>query len=138
MLSTHTGGFSGFTFRDLTEDMPSILAHWQKEGITFDAIYTGYLGSTKQIEYVKAIFDGVAAEGCVRVVDPAMADHGRLYTGFDMDFVEAMKALVARADYVLPNLTEACLLTGTPYTKEYDRAFIDELLQKAYSIVGVR
>lgn len=130
VLSTHTGGFSGFTFRDLTDDMPGILAHWQKEKIAFDAIYSGYLGSTKQIEYVSDIFDGVAAEHCVKVVDPAMADHGKLYYGFDMPFVEAMKTLCAKADYLLPNLTEACFLTDTPYTETYDRAFIDELLQK--------
>ncbi len=130
VLSTHTGGFSGFTFRDLTEDMPDILLHWQKEKIAFDAIYTGYLGSTKQIEYVSDIFDGVAAENCVKVVDPAMADHGKLYYGFDMAFVNAMKTLCAKADYLLPNLTEACFLTDTPYTETYDRAFIDELLQK--------
>ena len=134
VLSTHTGGFSGFTFRDLTEDMPSILAHWQKEGIDFDAIYTGYLGSTKQIDYVKAIFDGVAAEGCVRVVDPAMADHGKLYTGFDMAFVEAMKTLCGKADYLIPNLTEACFLTDTPYTETYDRAYIDTLLEKLLAL----
>lgn len=134
VLSTHTGGFSGFTFRDLTEDMPAILAHWQKEGIAFDAIYTGYLGSTKQIDYVKAIFDGVAAEGCVRVVDPAMADHGKLYTGFDMPFVEAMKTLCGKADYLIPNLTEACFLTDTPYTETYDRAFIDTLLEKLLAL----
>lgn len=130
VLSTHTGGFSGFTFRDLTDDMPEILAHWQKEGIAFDAIYSGYLGSTKQIEYVANIFDGVAAKDCVKVVDPAMADHGKLYYGFDMPFVEAMKTLCAKADYLLPNLTEACFLTDTPYTETYDRAFIDSLLQK--------
>ena len=134
VLSTHTGGFTGFTFRDLTEDMPAICRHWESAGIFFDAIYTGYLGSARQIDYVKEIMDKTAAPGCIKVVDPAMADHGRLYTGFDMDFVEAMKALVARADYVLPNLTEACLLTGTPYTKEYDRAFIDELLRKLHAL----
>ena len=134
VLSTHTGGFSGFTFRDLTDDMPAILAHWQKEGIAFDAIYTGYLGSTKQIDYVKAIFDGVAAEGCVRVVDPAMADHGKLYTGFDMAFVDAMKTLCGKADYLIPNLTEACFLTDTPYTETYDRAFIDTLLEKLLAL----
>ena len=130
VLSTHTGGFSGFTFRDLTEDMPSILAHWQKEGISFDAIYTGYLGSTKQIEYVKDIFRAVAGDGCVKAVDPAMADHGRLYTGFDMAFVEAMKTLCKEADYLIPNLTEACFLTDTPYREEYDRAYIDGILEK--------
>lgn len=130
VLSTHTGGFTGFTFRDLTEDMPSILAHWQKEGINFDAIYTGYLGSTKQIDYVKAIMNGVSAEGCVKVVDPAMADHGKLYYGFDQPFVEAMKTLCGQADYLVPNLTEACFLTDTPYTEEYDQAFILSLLEK--------
>ena len=130
VLSTHTGGFSGFTFRDLTDDMPTILSHWQKERICFDAIYSGYLGSTKQIEYVADIFDGAAAKNCIKVVDPAMADHGKLYYGFDMPFVQAMKQLCAKADYLLPNLTEACFLTDTPYTETYDRAFIDTLLQK--------
>lgn len=130
VLSTHTGGFSGYTFRDLTEDMPAIKEHWGKEGIQFDAIYTGYLGSEKQIGYVKDIFHVVGKEGCVKVVDPAMADHGKLYYGFDMEFVKTMRGLCAEADYVLPNLTEACLLTDTEYKTEYDRAYIDELLEK--------
>jgi len=134
VLSTHTGGFTGFTFRDLTEDMPAICRHWESAGIRFNAIYTGYLGSQRQIDYVKEIMARTAGEGCIKVVDPAMADHGKLYTGFDMDFVEAMKTLVGQADYVLPNLTEACLLTGTAYTKEYDRAFIDSLLQKLHAL----
>ena len=108
VLSTHTAGFTGFTFRDLTEDMPAIKDHWVKENIQFDAIYTGYLGSTRQIGYVADIFAATAAEGCVKVVDPAMADNGNLYPGFDMEFVEAMKSLCANADYIVPNLTEAC------------------------------
>ena len=130
VLSTHTAGFSGYTFRDLTEDMPAIRQHWVKEGIRFDAIYTGYLGSTKQIDYVAAIFADTAAENCVKIVDPAMADNGNLYPGFDMAFVEAMKGLCAKADYVLPNLTEACFLTGVEYKKTYDRAYIDLILEK--------
>ncbi len=130
VLSTHTGGFTGFTFRDLTEDMPAIKDHWVKEGIKFDAIYTGYLGSTKQIDYVADIFEATGAEHCVKVVDPAMADNGKLYVGFDEAFVEAMKTLCAKADYVLPNLTEACFLTGTEYRTEYDRTYIDEILAK--------
>lgn len=128
VLSTHTSGFSGYTFRDLTEDMPDIKAHWVKESITFDAICTGYLGSAKQIDHVKALFLETAAPGCIRIVDPAMADHGRLYPGFDDAFVQAMKGLCARADYVLPNITEACFLTGAEYRTEYDRDYIDELL----------
>ena len=130
VLSTHTAGFSGYTFRDLTEDMPAIRQHWVKEGIQFDAIYTGYLGSTKQIDYVADIFADTAATNCVKIVDPAMADNGNLYPGFDMAFVEAMKGLCAKADYVLPNLTEACFLTGVEYKKTYDRAYIDLILEK--------
>ena len=129
VLSTHTAGFSGYTFRDLTEDMPAIKDHWVKEGICFDAIYTGYLGSTKQIAYVADIFAATAAEGCVKVVDPAMADNGKLYPGFDAAFVEAMKSLCAKADYIVPNITESCFLTGLEYKTEYDKAYIDSHLQ---------
>ena len=128
VLSTHTAGFSGYTFRDLTEDIPAIKAHWVKEGITFDAIYTGYLGSTKQIRYVQELFSDTAARDCVKIVDPAMADNGSLYPGFDDAFVQAMKGLCGSADYVLPNITEACFLTGIEYKTAYDRAYIDKLL----------
>jgi len=130
VLSTHTAGFSGYTFRDLTEDMPAIRSHWQKEGIFFDAIYTGYLGSTKQIAYVSDIFDTVGSDTCVKIVDPAMADNGKLYPGFDAAFVEAMKGLAGKADYLVPNITEAAFLTGAEYKTEYDRTYIDELLNK--------
>ena len=130
VLSTHTAGFSGYTFRDLTEDMPAINEHWKKEGIKFSAIYTGYLGSTKQISYVESIFADAAAEDCVKIVDPAMADNGKLYPGFDTEFVNAMKVLCGKADYILPNITEACFLTDMEYKTEYDRAYIDELLEK--------
>ena len=128
VLSTHTAGFSGYTFRDLTEDMPSIKEHWVKEGICFDAIYTGYLGSTKQIDYVADIFEATASSDCKKIVDPAMADNGNLYPGFDMEFVEAMKGLCGKADYIVPNITEACFLTGVEYKTVYDRAYIDLLL----------
>lgn len=128
VLSTHTAGFLGYTFRDLTDDMPGIKDHWMKENIKFDAVYTGYLGSTKQIEYVADIFDATAAEDALLAVDPAMADNGKLYPGFDGEFVEAMKGLCAKADYIIPNITEACYLTGTEYKTEYDRAYIDEIV----------
>ena len=130
VLSTHTGGFKGFTFRDLTEDMPDILAHWVKEGIKFDTIYTGYLGSTKQIDYVKDIFAAASKEGTAKVVDPAMADHGSLYFGFDQAFVDAMKVLCAEADYILPNITEAAFLTDMPYEDGSDRAYVDTIMDR--------
>ena len=129
VLSTHTAGFTGYTFRDLTEDMPAICDHWVKEGIRFDAVYTGYLGSTQQIGYVCSIMEKTGAEGCLKIVDPAMADNGKLYPGFDAAFVEAMKGLCGKADYVVPNITEAALLTGLPYKTEYDRDYIDALLE---------
>lgn len=130
VLSTHTAGFSGYTFRDLTDDMPTIKDHWVKEGIKFSAVYTGYLGSTKQIEYVTDIFSATLEENGLKIVDPAMADNGKLYPGFDMEFVQAMKSLCGKADYILPNITEACFLTDTEYKEEYDREYIDTLLAK--------
>ena len=134
VLSTHTAGFSGYTFRDLTDDMPLINDHWSKENIKFDAIYTGYLGSTKQIDYVKAIMNSALKDGAKTIVDPAMADGGKLYPGFDMEFVEAMKGLCAGADYIIPNLTEACLLTGVEYKEDYDNAYIETILEKLHAL----
>ena len=133
VLSTHTGGFTGYTFRDLTEDMPAVAAHWQKEGITFDAAYTGYLGSIEEIGYVRELFRTLLRPGALTFVDPAMADNGRLYGGFDQAYAEAMQPLCFEADIILPNLTEACLLTGTPYRETYDETFIRALLDKLHA-----
>lgn len=130
VLSTHTAGFTGFTVRDLTEDIPAIAAHWQKEKIAFDAVYTGYLGSTEQIAYVRNIFDTLLREGGLTIVDPAMADNGKLYPAFDAGYVEAMKELAFSADIILPNITEACFLTGTEYRESYDESYIASLLDR--------
>ena len=130
ILSTHTAGFSGYTFRDLTDDMPDIQKHWQKENIRFSAIYTGYLGSTKQIAYVKDILDTMGEADCVRVIDPAMGDNGRLYPAFDGEYVEAMKGLCASADILVPNITEACFLADVEYKETYDESYIKTLLEK--------
>ena len=130
VLSTHTAGFSGFTFRDLTDDMPAIKAHWQKEGIQFDAIYTGYLGSTKQVGYVKDILDTMGKDGSVKIVDPAFADNGKLYPIFDSVYVEAMKTLCPSADLLLPNITEACFLAGVDYKEEYGEEYVRGLLEE--------
>jgi pyridoxine kinase len=114
--------------------MPGIAAHWKKEGIKFDAFYTGYLGSAKQIDYVKDIFETMGKDGAVRVVDPAMADNGKLYGAFDMAYVEAMKPLCASADILVPNITEACFLSGVEYREKYDEAYIAELLEKTAAL----
>jgi len=105
VLSTHTYNFKGFTFRDLTDDIPEIQKHWQKENISFDAVYTGYLGSTKQIAYVKNILETMVADGGRTIVDPAMADNGKLYPGFDGEYAAAMAELCAVADVILPNVS---------------------------------
>lgn len=128
VLSTHTAGFTGFTFRDLTEDMPAIEKHWEKENLSFDALYTGYLGSAKQIDYVRSIAEHRLREGAPFICDPAMADNGNLYPGFDLEFAATMGALAFESDVILPNLTEACLITGVEYQETYDRAYIDGLL----------
>ena len=130
VLSTHTAGFTGFTVRDLTEDIPAIAAHWRKENIAFDAVYTGYLGSTEQISDVRNIFDTLLKPGGLTIVDPAMADNGRLYPAFDAAYVEAMKTLCAGADIILPNITEACFLTDTEYRESYDEGYIALLLDR--------
>ena len=130
VLSTHTAGFSGFTFRDLTDDMPAIQEHWKKENIKFKAIYTGYLGSIKQIGYVRDILKTMGTDDCVRIVDPAMADNGQLYSIFNQDYVEAMKVLCGEADILVPNITEACFLTDEEYKESYDEGYICNLVEK--------
>ncbi|MBQ8146313.1 MAG: pyridoxamine kinase [Clostridia bacterium] len=130
ILSTHTGGFEGFTFRDLSDDIPKISEHWKKYDLSFDTIYTGYLGSVKQIDYTLDFIDSFKGDGTLVFVDPAMADKGKMYTGFDMSFPAHMARLCAKADIIVPNVTEASFLTNTPYTESYDEAHIRELLKK--------
>jgi len=125
VLSTHTGGFTGFTFHDLTGEITPITKHWKKEGIGFDAIYTGYLGSFEQIELVMKIFEDFPG---LRFVDPVMADNGKLYSAFKPDFPQGMAQLCKKADVLIPNITEACLMLNEPYRESYDKAYIENLL----------
>ena len=129
VLSNHTGkGFGAWTFRDLTDEMPKILDQWLKEKIDFDAFYTGYV-SKPQIPHILDIFQKAARPGAVKIVDPAMADNGKLYAGFDDDFPKEMARLVAVADYALPNLTEASFLLGQEYIESgYDKAYIEKTI----------
>lgn len=124
VLSTHTGGFTGYTFRDLTQDIEPICRHWQTLNLHFDGIYTGYLGSFEQLELVSGLFDSLAGEETQIIVDPVMGDNGVLYPLFDMDFAKGMAGLCAKADLVVPNLTEATCMLGEkyqegPYSVEY-------------------
>lgn len=134
VLSTHTGGFKGYTFRDLTDDMPAIEKHWISEGLKFDAFYTGYV-SESQIDHILHIMDSCKADGALRIVDPAMADNGKLYVGFGEDFPRKMAKLCRGADYILPNLTEAALLLGQePILSDYGREYIELLLRQLMSL----
>ena len=129
VLSTHTAFKQGFTLHDLTGEISPITAHWKSEGITFDAIYTGYLASFDQIDLVKQM----AADfpGALLFVDPAMGDNGKLYYGFDQAFAKKMAELCAVADIIVPNMTEASYMLGIPYVSEgYDEAYVKDVLKR--------
>ena len=134
VLSNHTGGFTAWTFRDLTADIAGIEAEWLRQKIDFDAFYTGYV-CPSQIDPILSVMAHCAKSDAVRFVDPAMADNGRLYAGFDDTFPQQMARLCNGADYILPNLTEAALLLGhTPVLEGYDRAFIEDLCAGLHGI----
>ena len=132
VLSTHTGGFSGFTYRDLTADILPIVSHWQTLDIQFDSIYTGFLGSFEQIDIVCEAFRRLKNENTIILVDPVMADNGQLYKVFTQDFPAGMRKVCALADVIVPNMTEAALLLGRqyeegPYTPDHIKAILERL-----------
>lgn len=131
ILSTHTGGISGYTYRDLTEDMRPVMKHWKSLDIKFDAIYTGFLGSFEQLDIVKDFFDAFRQEDNLILVDPVMGDNGELYTVFTREFAAGMRMLCQKADIIVPNLTEAVLLLDEPFHPgPYTHAYIESLLRK--------
>ena len=133
VLSTHTSGFTDFTVRDLTEDLPEIRNHWEKEGIDFDAIYTGFIASIEQLDYIKDIIDSRLKPKGLVFVDPAMADHGEFYNGFDQEFADKMGELCKLGDYILPNTTEACFILHKPWKEEFTR---EEMLEMANELAA--
>lgn len=128
VLSTHTSGFTGFTVRDLTEDLPAIQKHWESEGIFFDAIYTGFIASEEQLDYIKDIIASRLKPGGLVFVDPAMADNGEFYSVFDQKFADQMGELCKLGDFILPNTTEACFLLHKPWKPDFSR---EEMLEIA-------
>lgn len=127
VLSTHTSGFKDFTVLDLTSEMPKIINHWISEGIKFDAIYTGYIGDIKQFDYILKCKNELLKEDGIFIVDPAMADYGKMYPALSIDTIEGMKRICSVADYVIPNITEASFLTNNEYKEVYDHDYIYKL-----------
>ena len=127
VLSTHTA-FPKFTFCDLTGEIEKISKTFVELDIGFDAIYTGYLGSHRQLSLVSEMIERNGGGDCKIVVDPAMADHGKLYPGFTSDFARAMATLAAHADLVLPNITEACFMLDIPYKEKHTEGEIRDIL----------
>ncbi len=130
LLSTHTGGFGKPEVIHFDSALESIWQHWQKNGITFDAILIGYLGSVGAVHAAGNILKEMLAPGGIGIVDPAMADHGKLYSGFDPSYAAAMKNLCRQADVILPNLTELALLSGMPYRAEPEESDVMQMLEK--------
>ena len=114
-LSTHTGGFEGFTFLDMTDEMPKVADHWASLGLTFQAIYSGFLGSARQIGIVEDFIRRFRRPDTVVVIDPVMGDYGRVYQTYTAAMCDGMARLAELADVITPNLTEAALLLGRPY-----------------------
>ena len=127
VLSTHTL-FKGFTCRDLSDQLKPITDHWKQEGITFDAIYTGYLGTEEEIDTVIGIIEEFRNGHTLVFVDPAMGDNGKLYPAFNEHYAKKNADLCAVADITDPNITEAAFLTGLPYREQYTEDYIRELL----------
>ena len=133
VLSNHTM-FKNFTVKDLSDQIEPISDVWEKEGITFDGIYTGYLASGEQCQQICRFFDRFGTGENLILVDPAMADNGKLYAAFDDSFPAQMAKVCAKADIILPNITEAALLTGMPYRTQYGPDYIRELLEKLLAL----
>ena len=130
VLSTGTSGFSGFRFADLTEHMSSFLTHWKELGLRFEAIYSGFLGSPRQVEIVADCIDNCQKPGTLVVVDPVLGDNGKLEPTMDMQMVERMRWLTRQATCITPNLTEAALLLNEPYPfKAVEQGMEDSLLR---------
>ncbi len=139
VLSTHTGGFKGNTFHDLTQDIEPIAKHWKTEGLSFDAIYTGYLCSPAQVNSVISAIEHIRSKKTLVVVDTVMGDNGKLYSGFERSFPSYMLRLCQKAHIITPNLTEACMLSGVPYMESgYNKEYIEEILKKLYDLTQAK
>ncbi len=134
IFSNHTG-FASFYYTDFTKHMPTYMQEWDKLDLKFNGICTGFLGSARQIEIVKNFFEMFKSEENLIIVDPVMGDYGNLYPTYDKKICNKMKQLVGYADIITPNLTESCILTGTPYNEAMKNSEI-EVIAKKLSAMG--
>ena len=130
ILSTHTSGFKNFTVHDLSNEIPKIINHWKNEGIKYDAFYVGYLGEISHVDLVIQVKNELLNKDGIFVLDPVMGDNGKLYPAFNDDYIKAIRRLIKEADIILPNLTEACFLTGIEYKEKYDESYIKNVINK--------
>ena len=140
VLSNHTQ-YPSFSFLDLTDEMPRIIAEWEKLGVQFDAIYTGYLGSPRQVHIVSDFIDSFRQPDSLVMIDPVLGDNGKLYANFDMDMVKEMQQLIKKADVITPNMTELFYLLDMPYkdylTDEELKTYLRQLSERGPEIVIV-
>lgn len=129
ILSNHTA-FKTWSYLDLTPEISGIFDNWTANGLKFDAFLLGYLGKEALMERAEECFDRFAKERATIIIDPVFGDNGRLYGGFDVSYVEAMRHLIRRAHVILPNVTEACFLAGVDYRSDYDRGFVETLIDR--------
>lgn len=130
ILSTHSGGYKNYTYHNLTDHMVLQKKHWQELGLTFDSIFSGFLGSVEQIKIVEEFIDSFSKNKSLILVDPVMGDQGQIYSSIDENIVSEMKNLVKKADIVTPNLTEAFLLVGEKYIENPSQDKILDLCKK--------
>lgn len=131
LLSTHTGGFTNWTLTDLSDSIVPIASHWNELGIGFDAIYSGYLASEAQGKLLEKTIELLRNGNTLVIVDPAMADNGRYYANLDDTMTRCFRRLIAKADVITPNITEACFLTGAEYrSAPHGERFITELIDR--------
>ncbi len=132
LLSTHTGGYEGFTFLDLSDEIPKIANHWKQIGERFDAVYTGFLGSARQIEIISDFVDNARAGNpdLIFLADPVMGDDGKKYATYTDEMCALTGKLAEKADIITPNLTEASILLGIEYKENFTGAEIREMLSK--------
>lgn len=138
LLSTHTGEFTGYTNLDLTQEMAKIYAHFQTLPLRFDGLYSGFLGSWEQLALVEDVFAHYRRADTLLLVDPVMADHGKLYATYTETLARDMGRLCRQADVIVPNLTEAAILLEASYREQPSFPQVEAMLRALHKRYGCR